>query len=228
MGNALGNAVNSFGTVIGNTLAAPIKSVFTKSCENICTGAWDLFCFIEHFCIADLVKLLLIFCISYLGLLFLYMLFKLGICKCVLKSMFKMCWAACETCCFMLGRICCFCWHRISNTKRVYRGRRGGLKDIELGYTSAEESLYLASPNSALVRKRKSLSRGRRTNPSITSSRRHLRNTWTPKSHLSRLKSRSVSLRYRGRSGKSSRHLQIRSLNKHRTKKSTFKRRRLR
>ncbi|GAB2279734.1 hypothetical protein Dimus_014374 [Dionaea muscipula] len=230
MGNAISNAAGSFGTVVGNTLAAPFKSVFTKTCDNICSGAWDFFCFIEHFCISDLMKLLLIFSLCYIALLFFYLLFKLGICQCIVKSLFKMCWAVCETYWFTLRDVACFCWHKIRNSKRVYRGRRGRrFRDVELGYNSSEDSSPHASNISALARKRKpSSSRGRKMNSLTPSSHPLRKGSSRNQGYRGRLKSRRVSLQLRGRSRKSSKHLQVRNLSKRRRKRAILKRPRLR
>uniref|UniRef100_A0A7C9CV23 Uncharacterized protein n=1 Tax=Opuntia streptacantha TaxID=393608 RepID=A0A7C9CV23_OPUST len=77
------------------------------------------------------------------GLVFLYLLFKLGVCQCVVTSLCKISWAACETYWLTLDYICCFCWYKIRHTKRVYRRRhreRARLirADVELGYASTE------------------------------------------------------------------------------------------
>jgi len=63
-------------------------------------------------------------------LFFGYVLCKLGIVKCVAKNAFKMVWKPCSACCRSLGLL----WHKVCNTKRVHRGRRGRReRDVELG-----------------------------------------------------------------------------------------------
>ncbi|KAG2588771.1 hypothetical protein PVAP13_5NG306481 [Panicum virgatum] len=32
----------------------PFKLIFSASCESVCSGTWDLPCFIEHVCISSL------------------------------------------------------------------------------------------------------------------------------------------------------------------------------
>ncbi|XP_010539603.1 PREDICTED: uncharacterized protein LOC104813627 isoform X1 [Tarenaya hassleriana] len=67
MGGVVGKAANDVGVFIGNAFAAPFKAILGRSCENVCTGPWDLECFIEHFCIPDLAKLLMISALSFLS-----------------------------------------------------------------------------------------------------------------------------------------------------------------
>ncbi|KAK9674255.1 hypothetical protein RND81_12G221500 [Saponaria officinalis] len=112
--------------------------------RDVCGGMWDVVYFIEHICILDLIRFLLACCICYICLVFLYLLFKLGLCQCLARSFCKMCWAACETYWFTLEYVCCYCWRKIRHTKRVYRGRqrirRQLSRDIELGYISSSPS----------------------------------------------------------------------------------------
>ena len=42
------------------------KNVYTICCRDVCEGIWDVVCFIGHICIADLVKFLLVCCLSYI------------------------------------------------------------------------------------------------------------------------------------------------------------------
>lgn len=73
------------------------------------------------------------------ALLFIYLLFKLGICQCIGRSLCKMCWVSCEVCRSSLEYIITNLWYRIINTKRVYRGRRR-FRDVELGYNSSSST----------------------------------------------------------------------------------------
>lgn len=70
-------------------------------------------------------------------LLFCYLLFKVGICQCIVRSLCKMCWAACETYWYALEDITCFLWHKLLNTKR--RNRRRRIRDAEWGYSSSSD-----------------------------------------------------------------------------------------
>ncbi|KAL2921923.1 Protein HAPLESS 2 [Bienertia sinuspersici] len=176
MGNSTSKVVNDVGSFIGTALAAPFKSLLGRSCQDVCVGIWDVVCFIEHICIADLVKFLLVCCLSYICLVFLYMLYKLGLCQCIAKTSCKMCWATCESSCLALDYICCFCWHKIRYTKRVYRGRQRHRRhqhlsgDVEMGYarpiyaSSADNSsvTYCKDVGSSVVGRKRKCRRKRR------------------------------------------------------------------
>ncbi|GAB4849923.1 hypothetical protein Ancab_029224 [Ancistrocladus abbreviatus] len=232
MGGAMSNAANSVGSVIGNALAAPFKSVFGRSCEDVCSGTWDVICFIEHFCIPDLVKLLLVFSLCYMTSVFIYLLFKVGICRCLAKSLCKMSWAACETCWFVLADVTCFCWHKIRYTKRVYRGhrRRCQFKDVELGCTSSNGTAFSDHHGSYFPRKRKSsrVTMNQLQN-SFCPSRRGNRSS-RRRRHSARQNTFPVSARLKHGSlgARNSSYLQIRRLNKCPRKTTKFKKQRLR
>ncbi|KAJ0008415.1 hypothetical protein Pint_30745 [Pistacia integerrima] len=138
MGTIISKTANGVGGVFGNAFSAPCKAIFGRSYEGVCSGPWDIVCFIEHFCIANLVKLLMIFGLCYIILWFCDLLFNLGICQCIIRSLCKMCCAACETYWYALEDITCFLWQKLMNTKR--RNRHGRIRDVELGYSSSDES----------------------------------------------------------------------------------------
>ncbi|KAL9236503.1 hypothetical protein vseg_011165 [Gypsophila vaccaria] len=150
MGASTSKVISDIGSVIGNVVAAPFKSIVGRSCENVCGGMWDVVCFIEHICVFDLIRFLLACCLGYICLVFLYLVYKLGICQCLARSLCKMCWAACETYWFTLEYVCCYCWRKVRYTRRVYRGRqrirRRMRRDIESGYispfSSGDEDVY--------------------------------------------------------------------------------------
>ncbi|WCJ43841.1 hypothetical protein M5689_024552 [Euphorbia peplus] len=125
MGSAISKAANGIGGVVGNVVSAPFKTIFGESCENVCAGPWDALCFIEHLCVTNLVKLLLILGLCYIGFLFFYLSFQLGICQCIGRSLCSMRWAACDGYWHGLKYITCFCWYKLKNAKWVYRHRRG-------------------------------------------------------------------------------------------------------
>ncbi|KAG2722418.1 hypothetical protein I3843_02G111300 [Carya illinoinensis] len=141
MGGVIGKAANGIGGVLGNAFLTPIRTIFGGSCEGVCSGPWDVVCFIEHLCVSNLVKLLMILVLCYIMLLFFYLLLKVGICQCIARSLCKMCWAACETYWFALEDITCLLWHKLKNTKRINRRRRRQrFQDVELGSSSSYES----------------------------------------------------------------------------------------
>ncbi|KAG2633338.1 hypothetical protein PVAP13_2NG266400, partial [Panicum virgatum] len=134
MGSVVSSAANGVGTLVWNVMSAPFKLLFGASCEGVCSGTWDLPCFIEHVCISSLLRLFVVIIVTYIVLLFGYALCKLGIVKCVAKNAFKVVWKPCSACCRALGLLC----HKVRDTKRVYRGRRGRReRDVELGEPSS-------------------------------------------------------------------------------------------
>ncbi|CAL5080032.1 unnamed protein product [Urochloa decumbens] len=138
MGSAVSSAANGLGTLVGSAVAAPFRALFGASCEGVCSGTWDLPCFVEHLCVSSLARLFVVAILTYIVLLFGYLLCKLGIVKCVAKNAFKTVWIPCSACCRALGGACCLLWRKVRDTKRVYRGRRGRRQedDVELGELS--------------------------------------------------------------------------------------------
>ncbi|EAZ11328.1 hypothetical protein OsJ_01192 [Oryza sativa Japonica Group] len=130
MGNAVGAAANGVAAFFGNTLFAPFRSLLDVSCDGVCAGTWDAFCFIDHLCALSLGKLILFLVLSYLMLLVMW---KLGG-KCVLKSACKTAMAACSCCCHAMAAAPCYLWRALRSTRRVRRGlRRRRDDDVEEG-----------------------------------------------------------------------------------------------
>ncbi|KAI3943168.1 hypothetical protein MKW92_030430 [Papaver armeniacum] len=92
---------------------------------DICSGTWDFTCFVEHLCVSNIVRLLMVLGLCYIILMFIYLLFQLGIIQCVCRSLCKMCWFACRSYCRRNTRL-----HMLF----MYR-------DIEQGYGSTEDSI---------------------------------------------------------------------------------------
>lgn len=86
-------------------------------------------------------------------LLVFYLMFQVGICQCIARSLCKMCWAACQTYWFLFEYITCFVWHKLKNTKRVNRRRRRRFRDVEVGCSSDGESVSLEVDQSFNTRK---------------------------------------------------------------------------
>lgn len=72
MGSAISKAANAIGALLGNAFIAPFKTIFGGSCEGICSGTWDITCFIEHLCISNLIKLLMVSGLCYISTFTLY------------------------------------------------------------------------------------------------------------------------------------------------------------
>ncbi|KAL5197087.1 hypothetical protein ABZP36_000599 [Zizania latifolia] len=148
--SALAAAVNSLGTLLGNVVAAPFRRFFDASCEGACSGIWDVACFIENVCIgsfvASLGRLLMLLILSYITVVFVYLVCKVGIIQCVVKSACKVATAACCSYCHALGATTCFLWRKLRDTKRVRRRRRrrddvedGGSRGVSGSSSSSDD-----------------------------------------------------------------------------------------
>ncbi|KAL6639419.1 hypothetical protein ACP70R_023149 [Stipagrostis hirtigluma subsp. patula] len=139
MGSVVGTAANGAGTFLWNVGTWPFKTVFGRSCKDICSGAWDFLCFLENICLPSLVRMLValivLFCAVYLA-------FKLHIVRCVTKITCKAAWRTCSGCCHALCGACCYLYRKVRDTKRVRRGRWGGRHwpDVEEGELSSSYS----------------------------------------------------------------------------------------
>lgn len=214
MGTVISKAANGIGVVAGNAFLVPIKAIFGKSCEGICSGTWDLICFLEHLCISSLVRLFMVAILTFIILLFFYLLFQVGIIQCIGRSLCKMTWAGCETYWTAFEEISCFLWHKLKNTKRVYRHR---FEDMEEAFSSSDD--YDSSEESVRITRRRRSLRDRRKDRIRRSLKR--RRYASGSHHHVRLKTREVSVRVKG-SGR------ISKSRSHRSHRSDQQRRRMR
>ncbi|CAM8901193.1 unnamed protein product [Rhodiola kirilowii] len=226
MGNAIGSAATSVGSALGNVIAAPFKSIFKGSCEGICSSTWDLICFIEHLCVNDLARLLMVLCLCYITLLLIYVLFKIGIFQCITKSLCKMCWAAFKGYWCALFHVARFLCYKIKNTKRVSRKHRNihHVSNLEKGHksSSSSDSDYAHTyRHQTINRKRKSFQRELNVRQKRRNSHRHIRLRKADVSFRGKDRSRRRSMRRR------TKRLQVRNLEIGRTKETSIKRRRL-
>lgn len=130
--------------------------------------------------------------------MFVYLLFKVGIIQCIGRSLCKMTWAAFKAYWFALRDMSCFLWHKLKNTKRVYRRR---FRDVEAGSDSSEDDSYWEGYGSlSLARKRRSVRERRKDqmrrslNPVRDGSKGRYR---SHSHHHVRLKTSEVSVRLR-------------------------------
>lgn len=128
------------------------------------------------------------------ALLFFYILFKVGICQCIGRSLCRMCCAACEAYWFALEDITCFLWHKLKNTKRINRRRRCHFQDIEQAYSSSDENSFSDNYHHLNFNRRCNVSR-RRKGFVITSSGHNSHGHH----HHVRLKNREVGVYDKGR-----------------------------
>ncbi|KAJ1695769.1 hypothetical protein LUZ63_012467 [Rhynchospora breviuscula] len=136
MGNTVASLISSFTNPIGDFLRAPLDFLSGKSCSSVCGPTWDLICYIENFCVANLIKLLAVLVLLYIVLLFVYLLYKIGICKCIGKGFSRML-RACMSSCFNASEYTCmYLCYKIKRVRRI----REEQKQIEM-----EDYLYSSS-----------------------------------------------------------------------------------
>ncbi|XP_022768142.1 uncharacterized protein LOC111312276 isoform X2 [Durio zibethinus] len=81
-------------------------------------------CYIENFCVANLLKLVMVLVLSYIVLLFFYLLYKVGICQCIGHGLCRMVWG-CISCWFSFWEyFCTFLCFKLRKVKRINRRRR--------------------------------------------------------------------------------------------------------
>lgn len=137
MGSVVSTAANDVGTFLGNAFAAPFRTLFGASCEGVCSGTWDVACFLEHLCISSLARLFMVLVLTYIMLFFVYLMCKVGIIQCIVKNTCKMAAAACSASWHTLGATSCFLWRKLRNTKRVHHGRRRDVEEGGGGFSSS-------------------------------------------------------------------------------------------
>ncbi|KAL3845511.1 hypothetical protein ACJIZ3_002914 [Penstemon smallii] len=137
MGNVIGSFFSGFSQVLGQLLGHPLDFLSGKSCNSACGPTWDFVCYIENFCISNLLKLVMVATLVYFVLLFFYLLYKLGICQCICHTWFRIIWACFATCFSALDFCCTYVCFKLRSVKRKHRGRR---RDIELAVISSSTS----------------------------------------------------------------------------------------
>ncbi|CAL0319401.1 unnamed protein product [Lupinus luteus] len=66
MGNVIESFASGFGEAVGKLFNSPVEFLSGKSCSSVCGPTWDLVCYIENFCIANLFKLALVLVLVYI------------------------------------------------------------------------------------------------------------------------------------------------------------------
>ncbi|KAK9219773.1 hypothetical protein WN943_008419 [Citrus x changshan-huyou] len=106
---------------------------------TVCVSTWDFICYIENFCVANLLKMAMVLGLSYIVLLFFYLLYKLGICWCIGHSLCKILWA-CLVSWFSIWEYCCtFFWVKLIKLKRRNQVHR---RNIEHEFDTSEADAY--------------------------------------------------------------------------------------
>ncbi|KAI5405952.1 uncharacterized protein LOC127082834 [Lathyrus oleraceus] len=178
MGNVIDSFASGFGEAVGKLFNSPLEFLSGKSCSSVCGPTWDFFCYIENFCVANLLKLGVVFVLLYIVLLFFYVLHKLGVFRCLCYSACKITWACCSTCFHIWEYSCTFLCAKLHNVKRKRRRRRVRMGMNQKVYSTSEEdyvdeSLSYDFPTSEISR---SVSRRRRDYKGS-----HLRKSLKPK-----------------------------------------------
>ncbi|XP_027149798.1 protein HAPLESS 2 [Coffea eugenioides] len=138
MGNVVGSVLGGVSEVLGKLLGHPLDFLSGKSCSSKCGPTWDLTCYIENFCIAQLLKLGLVVVLLYFVLVFFYLSYKLGICQCICHIICRSIWACCATWFSVLEFCCTFLCSKLDKHNRRRRRRR---RDIEASAITSEDDL---------------------------------------------------------------------------------------
>ncbi|GAB4862092.1 hypothetical protein Ancab_037345 [Ancistrocladus abbreviatus] len=65
MGNIIESFTWGFGKAISSLFHDPLDFLSGKSCSSACGTTWDILCYMENFCVANLLKLALLFPLFY-------------------------------------------------------------------------------------------------------------------------------------------------------------------
>ncbi|CAJ1940109.1 unnamed protein product [Sphenostylis stenocarpa] len=194
MGNVIESFASGLGQTIGKLFNSPIEFLSGKSCSSVCGPTWDFMCYIENFCIANILKLAMVFMLSYIVLLFLYLVHKLGICGCLCRSSCKMIWACFSSCFYVWEYSCTFLCMKLHSMRRTRRRVRMHMnqnfyfKTGEEDYTDESLSYHFPTP----AKMSRSISRRRDYKAS------QLRKSLQPRRHHARVEI-SRDLRYKSK-----------------------------
>ncbi|CAI9112274.1 OLC1v1012696C1 [Oldenlandia corymbosa var. corymbosa] len=196
MGSIVGSVLTGFSEVLGKLLGHPLDFLSGKSCSTNCGLIWDLMCYIENFCISQLLKLALVVVLLYFVLLFFYLSYKLGICQCICHTICRSIWACCAIYFSTLECCCTFLCSKLDKHNQTRRRRRA--RDIEaLGvscednddHDEVEESFSMPSPERISGKQKLQSHRGRHYR------KEHVRRSLRPKSYHPHVGIREKSLR---------------------------------
>ncbi|XVF36955.1 hypothetical protein REPUB_Repub19eG0103300 [Reevesia pubescens] len=124
MGDVISSVFSGFIDAINKLFGSPLDFLAGKSCSSVCGPTWDFICYIENFCVANLLKLVMALAMSYVVLLFFYLLYKVGICQCIGHSLCRMVWG-CISCWFSFWEFyCTFLCYKLRRVKRINRRRK--------------------------------------------------------------------------------------------------------
>ncbi|XP_049380498.1 uncharacterized protein LOC125845122 [Solanum stenotomum] len=179
MGNVMGALLSGFGDIVGKLFGHPLDLLSGKACSTACAPTWDFLCYIENFSIPQLLKSAMVSILLYFVFLFLYLLYKLGICQCICHILCRTTWACFSTCFTALDCCCtCICFNiqKLLLTPRHNRRRRRHQKDIE-------ETLVDISSNSSESQDSIKFDDTKRRKSMKEHRKEHMRKSLRPKSH---------------------------------------------
>ncbi|KAL1344485.1 hypothetical protein HN51_018346 [Arachis hypogaea] len=157
MGNVIESFAQGIGNGVGKLFSSPVEFLSGKSCSSVCGPTWDFLCYIENFCVANLLRLAMVFILLYAVLLFFYLLHKLGIFGCIGRGLCKIIWACCSSYCCIWEYACAFLCAKLHKIKR--RRRRRLRNTIDNRFYLATEQDY---SDESISNRFPSLSRRRR------------------------------------------------------------------
>lgn len=136
MGNVISSFFSSLIDSISKLFGSPLDFLSGKSCSTVCSSQWDLICYIENFCVANLFKMGMVLILCYIILLFIYLSYKLGICHCIGHSICKMIWGSIK-CWFSAWEYCCtFLCVELMSVRR--KRRRRYRREMEDGFYTSD------------------------------------------------------------------------------------------
>ncbi|KAG4147703.1 hypothetical protein ERO13_D05G239100v2 [Gossypium hirsutum] len=178
MENVVSSVFSGFIQAIGKLFRSPLDFLAGKSCSSICGSTWDLICYIENFCVANILKLIMVLVLSYIVLLYLYLLYKVGICQCIAHGLCRMVWG-CISCWFSSWEFCCtFLCHKLRNIKRIDRRRRRPRQRKRVTDTSEDDESFSYGSSRPMEVSNHSVSSRLRNYKGV-----HLRKSLRPRNH---------------------------------------------
>ncbi|XP_074337468.1 uncharacterized protein LOC141674660 [Apium graveolens] len=148
MDSFISGIASGVGSVISKIFGSPFDFLSGKSCNSVCAPTWDFICYIENFCVSQLFKFAMVAILLYLVLFFFYLLYELGICKCICWTSCKIVWGCISIYVSMWEYCCYFVFNKIRHVKRINRRRRR--RDIEEQFYDASSSDELEESTSSI------------------------------------------------------------------------------
>ncbi|KAG6608041.1 Protein HAPLESS 2, partial [Cucurbita argyrosperma subsp. sororia] len=195
MGNVASSLASGLFLALNKVFGSPLDFLSGKSCSSVCGSTWDFICYIENFCVANLLKMGMVVILAYFVLLLLYLFHKIGIFGCIGRGLCRMIWTCLASYCHAWEYCCTFMCIKLASVKRTRR-RRHRRRDLEEELESEEEAKHRygsssdSSNDSEKIESRRSkrVSRKRRRSHRGSQTSKTLR----PRSHGIRVRSGRV------------------------------------